>query len=357
MIIPGVKNKKIYIGLSGGVDSSVAATLLVESGAQVVGVYIKGWTPSNMECSQNADRLDAMRVAAHLEIPFLTLDFSREYKKEVIDYFVKEYKIGNTPNPDILCNSKIKFGFFFDYMKKQKGDFLATGHYANIAKKRGSKFLTRGLDKSKDQSYFLWKIKSDQLNHIIFPLGKLEKKDVRQLAINFKLPTAHKKDSQGICFVGQIDVDDFLIDSLKLKEGLVLNEYGEVIGEHRGAMIYTIGQRHGFKVNKPKNNKPYYCIDKDIKNNKIIVSQNINKNNHRLIILKDENWITEKPQNNKKYVGQIRHLGDKLSCRVKYKNKVCLIELLKPVNISLGQSLVVYDKDICLGGGIISSFC
>ena len=357
MIIPGVKDKKIYVGLSGGVDSSVTATLLIKSGAQVVGVYIKGWTPPNMECSQKADRLDAMRVAAHLKIPFITLDLGREYKKEVIDYFVKEYQLGNTPNPDILCNSKIKFGLFFDYVKKQGGDFLATGHYADIEKRKNSKFLVRGLDKSKDQSYFLWKLKYDQLDNIIFPLGKLKKKEVRRLAIDFKLPTANKKDSQGICFIGQIDVDDFLADFLKLEKGLVLNEHGEAIGEHKGAVIYTIGQRHGFKINKSKDNKPYYCIDKDIKNNEIIVSQNFNKNSHELIFLKDENWITEKPQDNKEYVSQIRHLGDKFPCWVKYKNKICQVGMSEPLNVSLGQSLVVYDEDICLGGGIISSFC
>ncbi|HDQ16515.1 MAG TPA: tRNA 2-thiouridine(34) synthase MnmA, partial [Candidatus Vogelbacteria bacterium] len=179
---------------------------------------------------------------------------------------------------------------------------------------------------------------------------------VRQLALDFKLPTARKKDSQGICFIGRVDIDDFLADFLKLKNGSVLDKNGKVIGEHKGAAIYTIGQRHGFEIYKSTNN-PYYCIDKDIKNNTITVSQNLNENSHKIFILKDENWITMKPEDNKKYIAQVRHLGEKILCQLSYKNKNYQVKVFEPLSVSTGQSLVVYDKNICLGGGIISSFC
>ena len=201
-----VVGKTVFVGLSGGVDSSVTALLLQKAGAKVQGVFIQGWYPENMPCTWKEDRMDAMRVAAQLQIPFHTLDASREYKKSVIDYLLREYKAGRTPNPDIMCNRDVKFGAFYTFARMHGADFIATGHYARVE----DDALLKGVDGDKDQSYFLWAIAKSTLASILFPLGGYTKKEVRDVALKHSLPTAQKKDSQGICFLGNISIEDFL---------------------------------------------------------------------------------------------------------------------------------------------------
>ncbi|MFN4181469.1 MAG: tRNA 2-thiouridine(34) synthase MnmA, partial [Candidatus Paceibacteria bacterium] len=220
--------KTVFVGLSGGVDSAVSALLLKQKGYKVVGVFIQTWHPDFIACNEEEERRDAMRVAAHLDIPFLTLDLSMEYKRDVAHYMIEEYRNGRTPNPDVLCNSHIKFGGFLNYALSRGADFVATGHYAQ----RKDDFLVRAVDSTKDQVYFLWQLTQKQLEKIIFPIGALKKTEVRKIAKKYKLPISDKKDSQGICFLGDIDLKDFLQHYIETKKGEVLNEMGEVVGEH-----------------------------------------------------------------------------------------------------------------------------
>ncbi len=338
--------------MSGGVDSSVSAALLKDAGYDVTGVFIKVWQPDWIPCTAKEDRIDAMRVALDIGIPFITLDLEKEYKKEVVDYMIEEYKSGRTPNPDVMCNAYVKFGGFYDWAMKQGADFVATGHYARI--ENGE--LKMGDDKNKDQSYFLWTIKKEQLSHILFPVGNIEKPEVRKLAKKFGLSTAEKKDSQGICFIGKIDIKDFLSHYISFKKGDVLDIKGNTIGYHNGSFLYTIGERHGFTIiEKTPNDLPYYVISKDIEKNTITVSNKTKDdelpNGIRQIKLKNINWINQKPNK-----------GDVLEARSRYRqvlNKIKIIgediiEFEKPqYTISSGQSLVIYRDNTCSGGGII----
>ena len=246
------KQKKVFVAMSGGVDSSVSAALLKKQNYAVTGVFIKVWQPNFAECQWRADRLDAMRVCAILGISFLDLDLEKEYKKQIFDYMVKEYKNGKTPNPDVMCNKKIKFGAFLNFALKNKADFIATGHYTHFedpkpAVGQGKKLLT-GIDKNKDQSYFLWTLTQEQLKHCLFPVGGYTTPQVRKMARKFGLPVSQKKDSQGLCFVGKVDMKKFLERFISQKQGDILNQKGKIIGQHDGVFYYTIGQRHGFAI-------------------------------------------------------------------------------------------------------------
>ena len=269
--------KKVFVGLSGGVDSAVSATLLKKQGYEVVGVFIKTWHPDFLECNEEDERRDAMRVAAFLDIPFLTFDLADVYKKEVADYMIREYKEGRTPNPDVMCNKEVKFGTFLKKAISMGADCVATGHYARVLSPceggvpEGRGGLLKGKDPSKDQSYFLWTLKQEQLERIVFPIGNLKKTEVRKLAKKFNLPVAEKKDSQGICFLGAVDLKEFLKHYIKFKKGKVCDEKGEVIGHHEGAVFYTLGERHGFTITKKKSTDgPYYIVGKDIKKNTLL---------------------------------------------------------------------------------------
>lgn len=359
--------------MSGGVDSSVSAALLKNQGYDVVGVFIRTWHPDFLECNEEEERRDAMRVAAHLDIPFLTFDLEEVYKKEVADYMISEYKKGRTPNPDVMCNKEVKFGAFLKKAISMGADCVATGHYASLRKsnKNSSLYpqagsdtnsffldLLRGNDSTKDQSYFLWTLNQKQLSKILFPIGHLPKTEVRKLAKKFDLPVADKKDSQGICFLGQVDLKDFLKHYIKEKKGKVVNESGIVIGHHDGVQFHTLGERHGFIItDKKQDDKPYYIISKDIKKNILVVSQNRNlkdSNNTLVYEIEDTNWISSLPEKDKKYTAQIRYHGEFLSCQleIKGKNKAKVI-FDKSTVVASGQSIVIYDKDICLGGGVV----
>ncbi|MSR78762.1 MAG: tRNA 2-thiouridine(34) synthase MnmA [Candidatus Taylorbacteria bacterium] len=382
------KNSKVFIGLSGGVDSSVSAALLKEQDYDVTGVFIKVWQPDWIECTWKEDRLDAMRVCAKLGIPFVTLDLSKEYKREVVDYMIEEYRVGRTPNPDVMCNRYVKFGGFYDWAMRQGADYVATGHYARVGYRvEGIGFskkiknrknytldtnpytLLAGSDPHKDQSYFLWTLKREQLAHTLFPVGHLEKPDVRKLAKKFGLSTAEKKDSQGLCFLGKIDVKEFLKQFIKPKKGKVLNEDGEVIGSHDGAMFFTLGERHGFRASRldlksgkrsdlGPNAKPYYVVAKDVKKNTLTVSHNptasIGEDSRKFFEIKDANWITRVPPYGTRVLARLRYRQPLQMVRIRNQESRILIEFDEAqIGGAPGQSVVFYESDVCLGGGTI----
>lgn len=353
---------KVFVGLSGGVDSSVSAARLKQAGFDVTGVFIKAWHPDFLPCNWKEDRRDAMRVCAKLDIPFLTLDLEKQYKKEVVDYMIREYKTGRTPNPDVMCNKEIKFGAFLEFALKHGADYVATGHYAQIAELRNKNYeLRESRDKNKDQSYFLWTLTRKQLTHIFFPIGHMQKTEVRKLAKKFDLNTANKKDSQGLCFMGKVDMKDFLSHFIKPKKGAVLDVKGKRIGTHQGATFLTIGQRHGFVVlNKKTHSKPLYIVGKSIRKNTITVSE-INKDTIvdrglQNITLSNVNWIVKPPSIDTSYEVRLRYRQKPLSAKIYKKNNNWTVSLVKPsIDISKGQSLVVYKDGGCLGGGIIEN--
>lgn len=363
------KKQKVFVGLSGGVDSSVSAALLKKAGYDVTGVFIKAWSPENFDCGWRDERRDAMRVAAALDIPFITLDLSKEYKEEVVDYMIAEYQKGRTPNPDVMCNKSIKFGAFFKKARTAGADYVATGHYAKIISnsklkiKNGTKTeekheMLAGVDKEKDQSYFLWTLRPEVLAHTLFPIGHLPKTEVRKLASKFKLPTATKKDSQGVCFIGKLDVKDFLKEFMTEKAGDVLNEKGEIVGHHGGALFFTIGERHGFSITKKTpNDKPFYVIAKNIEKNTIVVSNSSLKKTKEDLEVKIDSisWtLGTEPDVLKKYQARIRYRQPLQTCYLQYTEGQWTVVFDKPQEaVTSGQSLVIYDGEICLGGGVI----
>ncbi len=346
--------------MSGGVDSSVSAALLVKAGYDVTGVFIKVWQPDWINCTWKEDRLDAMRVAAKLEIDFVTLDLEKEYKEEVVDYMVSEYRRGRTPNPDVMCNRFVKFGGFYSWAMKQGADFVATGHYAKVENGK----LIAGSDHNKDQSYFLWTLRPEQLEHVLFPVGNIEKPEVRKLAKKFGLATAEKKDSQGLCFIGKIDIKEFLSHYISEKHGDVLDEALRVIGYHDGAFFYTIGERHGFTITeKTPHDAPYYVISKNIEKNTLTVGNRAEQEagGVKKVKIKEVNWIGGKiPVAGRKYMARSRYREAMQEVSISNSGNIVnfdevIVEFSQAQNsISPGQSLVIYDGDICLGGGIIS---
>jgi tRNA-uridine 2-sulfurtransferase len=371
--------KKIYVGMSGGVDSSVSAAVLKKAGFDVTGVFIRVWQPDWIECNWREERREAMRAAAHLGIPFVTLDLEKEYKQGVIDYMIAEYKAGRTPNPDVMCNREVKFGAFWRWARERGADYVATGHYAQVVEDRGairpakpSYSMRAGIDTSKDQSYFLWTLNQIDLEHILFPIGRLEKPAVRALARKFGLPNADKKDSQGLCFIGKIDVKDFLAHYIEKKPGDVLDENGEAIGRHEGSLLMTIGERHGFTIDaahKTPHDERYYVISKDVERNTVTVSDReaVHKKNAQEIRISHVNWVS----------GIAMKKGDRVQIRARYRQPLidATIRSIETVGPSMtaeavimpqeeiefvapGQSLVMYmpadsDGRICVGGGII----
>ncbi len=371
--MPVLKKSKqtVYVGLSGGVDSSVSAALLKDQDYNVVGVFIRTWQPDFIECTWRDERRDAMRVAAQLDIPFKELDLEQEFKTHVADYMIDEYRKGRTPNPDVMCNREIKFGGFKKWALEQGADFVATGHYAQVIQSKkpaprslgeveGELDLAVSKDSEKDQTYFLWKLTQEDLQHIMFPVGHLEKKQVRKLAEKYNLSTAVKKDSQGICMLGAVDMKDFLKEYIKPVEGSVINEHGAIIGTHPGSVFFTLGERHGFTItDKNEIGKVFYVISKDVNANTIIVSDNPAKSS--LAETKKEIAIE-----NTNFIHPIA-IGEKIHARSRYRALLQECEILSisktktivrfvhpDLTASPGQSLVFYKNGICLGGGIIA---
>jgi len=341
------KGKRVFVGLSGGVDSAVSAALLKEQGYDVTGVFIKVWHPDFLPCTWREERRDAMRVAARLNIPFLFFDFEEEYKKGVADYMIKEYALGRTPNPDVMCNREIKFGAFLKKAREMGADFIATGHYA----RNDSNVLKEGKDTNKDQSYFLWTLTPEDLSHVLFPIGNLEKPEVRALAEKFNLPVAEKKDSQGICFLGKVGIEEFLSHFITVVPGNVLDLKGNVVGTHHGAIYYTLGERHGFEITKnAPDSKAFYVIAKDITNNTITVSDNpaeITSHLPTKMKLQSVNWISNSGKS--PVTARIRYHQEKFPVKV----DVNQIVFSTPQTAAPGQSIVFYAGDVCLGGGIL----
>ncbi len=339
--------KTVFVGLSGGVDSAVSAALLKEQGYNVIGAFIKIWRPEFIDCPWQKERLDAMRVCAALEIPFKEIDLSDEYKKTVIDDMVANYAGGITPNPDVLCNRHIKFGAFARWVFSEGADLVATGHYAqNI-----DSALHRGKDTNKDQSYFLWQLTGEDLKRVLFPVGGYTKPEVRVLAQKFNLPVATKKDSQGLCFVGDVTMREFLAHYIKLERGDVLDEKGVTVGEHDGAALYTLGERHGFRIYAHSaHTMPYFVTSINTKENTIAVSTDRTKAARRSATLIDTNWLSQ-PQEEKKYTAQARYRETSVACTI--ANNMATFD--EPHLAPPGQSLVVYDGEIMIGGGIIAA--
>jgi tRNA-specific 2-thiouridylase len=334
--------KTVFVGLSGGVDSAVSALLLKEAGYRVVGAHIQGWEPDFLPCTGAEDRLSAMRVAAHLQIPFVTYDFEEEYKREVVDYFVSEYASGRTPNPDVMCNRTIKFGAFWERAKAEGADYIATGHYAQTD---GVRFLV-SRDTEKDQTYFLWTLTQEDLRHSLFPVGALEKKEVRRLAALARLPNALRKDSQGLCFLGHVDMKEFLKRYIPQKPGEVLDTQGTILGEHEGAWYYTIGQH----IDLSGASQRQYVISKDIEKNTLTVSAHPGgTEKKRECAIAQTNWISGKPSEGA-ILARYRYRGEMLGAAVAESTAT----FSAPILVAAGQSIVFYSADgkECLGGAI-----
>src|SRR3989338_2626264 len=353
---------KVFVAMSGGVDSSVAALLLKKQDYDLVGCYIKGWypvswadEPQSFYCAWKEDRRDAMRVCAKLKMPFITVDAEKEYKKEVVDYMISEYKAGRTPNPDIMCNKSVKFGVFLKKALAMGADYIATGHYV---KKLKNNALAIAKDLNKDQSYFLWTLTQEQLKYCLFPLGDLLKSEVRHIAKKNGLATAEKEESQGVCFIGEFNMEDFLKKYIKQKKGEVVTAGGKIIGEHNGLAFYTIGQRHGFGFGGGKGG-PYYVVEKDFKNNILIVAEKKDEKSfsRKEVIVGNASWISAVPKIGKKYQARIRYRQPLEECEVAEvsKNSTKIIFKNPQRAVTPGQSLVVYDGEEMLGGGIIQS--
>ena len=349
-----VHGKKVFVGLSGGVDSAVSAALLKQAGARVMGVFILGWYPPGLHCSWREDREDAMRVAARLHVPFITYDASEVYKKSVIDYLLAEYRAGRTPIPDALCNRDVKFGAFLSYAQGQGADLIATGHYARI-EGNGTPRLLRGVDPLKDQSYFLALIGNKALAHVCFPLGGKTKQEVRALAKRFNLPVAEKPDSQGICFLGNISVDEYLKSQFPQTPGALLAESGERIGTHDGALLYTLGERQGLHVeSRHTNGRPWYVVSKDIKNNTLTISHERSAVNapSREIRFRNPSWLSGgRPLG--RFSIQYRHRGPLFSGTLSPKHDAVILDEPLLETPAGGQLLVFFREDECYGGAIV----
>ncbi len=369
-----IKRQKVFVAMSGGVDSSVAAALLKKQanprefekltgrptpkgfrGFDIVGAFAKGWQPEGMVCGWKEERRDAVRAAAKLGIPFLTFDFSKDYEEKVVEYMKKEYAAGRTPNPDVMCNKYIKFGLFLENALKMGADYIATGHYVRLRRNLKSQIsnLKIAVDKNKDQSYFLWTLTQEQLKYCLFPIGDYKKPEVRKLARKFGLPTAEKKDSQGLCFVGDINFSLFLRNILPKKEGEIRAADGKTIGKHDGAHFYTIGQRHGLNIP----GGPYYIVAKDLKNNVLVVAKEKEEKEFykKEVVIGGANWINGAPNLKEEYAARIRYRQPLQKCKiVSLSGDSATIHFKKPQRaVTSGQSLVLYRGAEMLGGGII----
>ncbi len=349
--------KKVYVAMSGGVDSSVAAALLKKRGFDVTGVFFKPWSPEDGKafCNWQEDRQDAMRVASKINIPFKTWDFSKDYGKEVTEYMIDSYRKGLTPNPDVMCNKEIKFGLFLKKALAEGVEYIATGHYAKVKKVGNTYKLFRGTDTNKDQSYFLYTLNSNQLKRCLFPVGEYTKQEIRKVAKKFGLANHDKKDSQGVCFVGQLDMKEFLKRYIKPKKGAVELLSGKTIGQHDGIYYYTIGQRHGLDLGI--DGGPYYIVSKNIKKNIIYVSPDEKDLDAKELVVKNTTWVNNPKKLPVSAKIQIRYRGEAIAGTINSNrsSKILKIKLKKPVKaIAEGQSVVFYRGQEVLGGGIIS---
>jgi tRNA-uridine 2-sulfurtransferase len=359
------QNIKVIIGMSGGVDSSVSALLLKAAGYQVEGVFMKNWEEDDTDeyCAAAEDLKDAQAVADKIGIPLRSINFAAEYWDNVFEYFLAEYKAGRTPNPDIMCNKEIKFKAFLDYAKLLGADYIATGHYTQRTTENGQHFMLRGLDDNKDQTYFLYTIGQDQLAKTLFPVGHIEKPIVRKIAEEYELITANKKDSTGICFIGERKFSDFLAQYLPAQPGPIETDTGENIGEHQGLMYHTLGQRKGLGIGGLKNSDeaPWFVLEKDVERNTLIVGQGHDhpKLLKQTLIAIDPHWVDNQTlTSSKQCSAKIRYRQQDSACRVfPIENGGLRVEFDTPQRaITPGQSIVFYDGQRCLGGAIIDAY-
>ena len=384
--------QKVFVGMSGGVDSSVAAMLLVQQGYDVTGVYMKNWSRDlpGMKCPWAEDLADAKRVAVKLGIDFLVWDFEKEYREKVVEYMLDEFRKGNTPNPDIMCNQEIKFNLFYEKAMAAGADFIATGHYARIRRGYSSfserslapvvtglgrsefstsenmllereysspySFLMRAVDENKDQTYFLYRMPQEALEHTLFPIGGMLKPEVKKLAAENGLHNAYKKESMGVCFVGEVGMKDFLKEYIDIEPGEIREiESERVLGYHEGAVFYTIGQRHGLYLDGEKgvvnDGMPYYVVKKDIENNIVYVSKNLNSRNLWTDELKLRDILIRAKMPAKNVLVRLRHRAPLIPAKFDGETLWFDHEIKRPAS---GQSAVLYNDEICLGGGIIA---
>jgi len=351
---------KVMVGMSGGVDSSVAAALLLDQGYDVVGAFMKNWSdtkdPRTGECAWKEERRDAMRAAAQLGIPFVTFDFEKAYREAVVDYLYREYAAGRTPNPDVMCNRAIKFDLFLKAAMEAGADLIATGHYARVEQEEGGDFaLLAGTDRAKDQSYFVFSLGQEELRRTLFPVGHLDKRDVRAYARDRGLDVADKKDSQGICFIGKVVLAEFLKRGLKPKPGKIVTVEGEEVGQHQDAQAFTIGQRHGLGIG---GGAPYYVSSIDVGTGTVFVARGADHPAlfRKKLVAGEWHWVS----------GQAPELPLRCQARIRYRQPLQGCEVLASTEgrfevrferpqraVSPGQFVVLYDGDKVLGGGVI----
>ena len=352
--------KTVVVGMSGGVDSSVAAALLKEQGYNVIGLFMQNWEEDdeNGVCTAVSDYEDVKRVCNLLKIPYYTVNFAKEYLDRVFSYFLEEYKCGRTPNPDVLCNREIKFGPFLEYARSLGADYIATGHYAKVEKRGEKTYLLMAKDDNKDQTYFLNQLSQDQLKDVIFPLADMLKPDVRKIAEKYNLITADKKDSTGICFIGERRFRQFLQNYIPANSGDIMTLDGKVVGKHEGAMFYTLGQRRGLNIGGKSGGtgERWFVIDKDIKKNIVYVSQGEDTKlfSKGLKAIK-MNWIPEMPKERKfECFAKFRYRQPDQAVSVEIKDDYVLVNFKEPQRaVTPGQFVVFYTKTECLGGGVI----
>lgn len=350
--------KRVIVGMSGGVDSSVAALLLKKKGYEVIGVFMKNWTheQDTTACPWEDEYKDMRKVCEQLEIPYYTFNFEQEYRDRVFAYFLKEYTAGRTPNPDVMCNTEIKFRVFLERAQELKADFIATGHYARTKKGGQTVHLLKGKDQNKDQTYFIHHLGQNQLKRILFPIGHLPKPQVRKIAEKAGLVVAKKPDSQGICFIGKIDFREFLGQYIPKKPGIIQTVEGQVLGKHIGLPFYTIGQREGLGIG---GTGPYFVVEKQIKTNTLIVAQG---EHHPALFAKgllatDVHWISGKAPKKLNLKAKIRYRTPDQSCTLVSRGKNSYtVYFTKPQRaVTPGQFVVFYSGQDCLGGGVIQT--
>lgn len=353
-------SKRIIVGMSGGVDSAVSALLLKEQGYEVECLFMKNWEEDSECCTAEQDYKDALMVCDHLELQLKTVNFSKNYRERVFNHFLKEYAAGRTPNPDTLCNKEIKFKAFLNYALQLGAGCIATGHYARLINNNGSIQLHKGIDRNKDQSYFLFMLNQRQLEHALFPIGAMTKEEVRLLAKEKGLPNHDRKDSTGVCFIGERDFTEFLHQYFDSDPGDMETLEGKTVGKHEGLMFYTLGQRQGLGIGGGHGNKeePWYVVNKDLVNNKLIICQGHDHPElfHTQLVVEELHWVSAQVPSNNLLKAKIRYRQQDQPCSINISNETVEVRFDKPqFAITPGQAVVFYEGDICLGGGTIAS--